>query len=159
MKMKAQLPKVFLSVPCPTCGVASGECCLLYSGGLRAGPHTDRKFAAAEAVKRRKFTVMKSSVLRNNPRGRTAQARQRVQPRFSTAAHFPSICFRMQAASSTAPIRKKLVRKATLVEMCSGAMVLTLRLSAASFDSTNGARMGHECRQVTEFGKDGSAGS
>src|SRR5712664_3519954 len=42
--------KVFLSIPCPTCGVAIGQNCLRHSGGLRAEPHLDRKLVAAEAL-------------------------------------------------------------------------------------------------------------
>ena len=42
--------KQWFSVPCPTCGVAPGEPCLLHSGGLRTEPHLDRKLSAAEAI-------------------------------------------------------------------------------------------------------------
>jgi hypothetical protein len=50
MKKKDLTPKQMSSVPCPTCGVAAGMPCELYSGGLRSGPHVDRKLAAADAV-------------------------------------------------------------------------------------------------------------
>src|SRR5258708_32554674 len=42
--------KEWSSVPCPTCGVAPGEPCLLPSGALRTEPHVDRKLSAAEAL-------------------------------------------------------------------------------------------------------------
>src|SRR6266850_1049166 len=38
------------SVPCPSCGVASEERCLLHSGTPRSEPHVDRKLSAAEAI-------------------------------------------------------------------------------------------------------------
>jgi hypothetical protein len=50
MKMKDLTPKLVLSVPCPTCGVDSGQRCLLHAGGLRSEPHVDRKLAAIEAI-------------------------------------------------------------------------------------------------------------
>jgi hypothetical protein len=42
--------KEWSSVPCPTCGVAPGEPCLLHSGALRIEPHVDRKLSAVEAI-------------------------------------------------------------------------------------------------------------
>jgi hypothetical protein len=39
-----------LSVPCPTCGAATGDACELHTGALRTGPHRDRKLSSAEAV-------------------------------------------------------------------------------------------------------------
>ena len=42
--------KEWSSVPCPTCGVAPGEPCLLHSGALRTEPHVDRKLSAVEAI-------------------------------------------------------------------------------------------------------------
>ena len=43
-------PKQFLSIPCPTCGVAAGQRCERYSGRPRKEPHIDRKLAVFEAV-------------------------------------------------------------------------------------------------------------
>ena len=43
-------PKQLSSVPCPRCGVAVGQRCVLRSGGLRAEPHVDRRLSAIEAV-------------------------------------------------------------------------------------------------------------
>ena len=42
--------KEWFSVPCPTCGVAPGEPCLLHSGAPRTEPHVDRKLSAVEAI-------------------------------------------------------------------------------------------------------------
>jgi hypothetical protein len=50
MKRKELTPEQVSSVPCPTCGVAVGEGCVLLSGALRSEPHIDRKFAATEAI-------------------------------------------------------------------------------------------------------------
>ena len=50
MKKKDLTPELLMSVPCPTCGVAAGEHCMLNSGSPRAEPHVERKYAAAEAV-------------------------------------------------------------------------------------------------------------
>jgi hypothetical protein len=47
--------KQLLSVPCPTCGVAAGQRCVLHSGHLRKEPHVDRKLEATEAVVKRKL--------------------------------------------------------------------------------------------------------
>jgi hypothetical protein len=52
MKRKELTPEQISSVPCPTCGVAAGERCVLHSGGLRSGPHIDRTYAAAAAIER-----------------------------------------------------------------------------------------------------------
>ncbi len=46
--------KQLLSVPCPTCGVAAGQRCVLHSGRIRKEPHVDRKLAATEVVVKRK---------------------------------------------------------------------------------------------------------
>src|SRR5216684_3840360 len=45
--------KQLFSVPCPTCGVAPGEPCLLHSGAPRSEAHVDRKFSATEAAERK----------------------------------------------------------------------------------------------------------
>jgi hypothetical protein len=50
VKSKELTPKQILSVPCPTCGAATGEGCELQTGALRTEPHRDRKISAAEAV-------------------------------------------------------------------------------------------------------------
>ena len=50
MKKKELTPEQLTSVPCPTCGVAAGEPCVMHSGALRSGPHVGRKFAAAEGI-------------------------------------------------------------------------------------------------------------
>ncbi len=50
MKMSELTPEQLSSVPCPTCGVAAGERCLLHSGSPRTEPHVERKLSAAEAI-------------------------------------------------------------------------------------------------------------
>jgi hypothetical protein len=40
-------------VPCPTCGVAVGKPCIVYSGGLRFEAHVARKLSAIEALERK----------------------------------------------------------------------------------------------------------
>jgi len=55
MRMIDMAPKLFLDVPCPTCGVTSGNRCVLHSGGLRSEPHVDRKLCAVEAVKAKRI--------------------------------------------------------------------------------------------------------
>jgi hypothetical protein len=50
MKTRELTAKQVLSVPCPTCGVATGDACELHTGALRTEPHRDRKLSAAEAV-------------------------------------------------------------------------------------------------------------
>jgi len=50
MKKSDLTAKQLLSVPCPTCGVAPGERCLLHSGAPRSEPHVDRKLSAAELI-------------------------------------------------------------------------------------------------------------
>jgi hypothetical protein len=52
MKKRELTPEQLSSVPCPTCGVAVGERCVLHSGAPRSEPHVDRKLAAAEAIER-----------------------------------------------------------------------------------------------------------
>ena len=53
MKKKELNSEQISVVPCPTCGAAAGEACVLHSGGPRSGPHVDRKFSAAEAIERK----------------------------------------------------------------------------------------------------------
>jgi hypothetical protein len=48
-------PRQLLAGPCPTCGVAVGEPCLLHSGGLRNEPHIDRKLSAIEAAETKRI--------------------------------------------------------------------------------------------------------
>jgi hypothetical protein len=55
VRMNEMTPKQSSSVPCPTCGVAAGERCLLYSGALRQESHVDRKLSAAEAIETKKI--------------------------------------------------------------------------------------------------------
>jgi hypothetical protein len=50
MRITDMTRKQLLSVPCPTCGVAAGQRCVLHSGRLRKEPHVDRKLWATEAV-------------------------------------------------------------------------------------------------------------
>jgi hypothetical protein len=50
MKKKELTPEQLVSVPCPTCGVAVGERCVLHSGAPRSEPHVDRKLSAIEAI-------------------------------------------------------------------------------------------------------------
>ena len=50
MKTRELTAKQILSVPCPTCGAATGDACELHTGALRTEPHRDRKLSAAEAV-------------------------------------------------------------------------------------------------------------
>jgi hypothetical protein len=57
MKMKELTPKQLSAVPCPTCGVASEQRCVLLSGAPRNEPHVRRKIAATEAVEKRRFKV------------------------------------------------------------------------------------------------------
>jgi len=49
--------KQISSVPCPTCGVAPGMRCQLFSGALRRQPHVDRRFVAIEALVQEAETV------------------------------------------------------------------------------------------------------
>jgi hypothetical protein len=53
MKKSDLTPKHLISVPCPTCGAAVGERCVLHSGGLRSESHLERKFAAIEVSERK----------------------------------------------------------------------------------------------------------
>jgi hypothetical protein len=50
MKKKDLNAKQFLSISCPTCGVAAGMRCERYSGVLRKEPHVARKSVAVEMV-------------------------------------------------------------------------------------------------------------
>jgi hypothetical protein len=50
VKTKELTLKQILSVPCPTCGAALEEGCVLHTGARRTEPHRDRKLSAAEAV-------------------------------------------------------------------------------------------------------------
>jgi hypothetical protein len=56
MKKRKLTSKQLSSVPCPTCGVATGKRCVLLSGTPRTEPHTDRKLSAAEAIKTKRST-------------------------------------------------------------------------------------------------------
>jgi len=53
VKTKELTLKQILSVPCTTCGAATGEACELHTGALRIEPHRDRKLSAADAVEAR----------------------------------------------------------------------------------------------------------
>jgi hypothetical protein len=50
VKTKELTLKQILSVPCPTCGAALEEGCVLHTGARRTEPHRDRKLSAADAV-------------------------------------------------------------------------------------------------------------
>src|ERR1700676_4464863 len=50
MKKKELTPEQLVSIPCPTCGVAAGERCVLHSGTPRSEPHVDRKLSAIDAI-------------------------------------------------------------------------------------------------------------
>jgi len=72
--------KQLSSVKCPTCGVDVGEPYLWNSGGLRLGPHVNRKLSAIE------FIAGDKSNERTDPRsspaaaGPSAPAPARVMP-------------------------------------------------------------------------------
>jgi hypothetical protein len=53
MKMRDLTAKQLIAVPCPTCGAAAGERCVLHSGAPRSEPHVDRKLSAAEVIEKR----------------------------------------------------------------------------------------------------------
>jgi CRP/FNR family cyclic AMP-dependent transcriptional regulator len=53
VKKKELSTNQLLSVPCPSCGVAAGQRCVLHLGALRSEPHVDRKLSAIEAVETR----------------------------------------------------------------------------------------------------------
>jgi hypothetical protein len=53
LKRKHLTQTQLLSVACPTCGVAPGTHCLLYSGESRANPHVDRKLCALVILERK----------------------------------------------------------------------------------------------------------
>jgi hypothetical protein len=55
MRMSHLTVKQLFSVPCPTCGVATGERCLLNSGAPRSEPHVDRRLSAAEAIEKKRI--------------------------------------------------------------------------------------------------------
>ena len=55
MKIRELTPRQLSSVPCPTCGVASGKRCVLLSGAPRSKPHVDRKLSAAEAIETKRI--------------------------------------------------------------------------------------------------------
>jgi hypothetical protein len=57
MKKSELTPEQVSSVPCPTCGAAAGEGCVLHSGAPRSEPHVERKFAAIEATERKSGQV------------------------------------------------------------------------------------------------------
>jgi hypothetical protein len=46
-------PKQFLSIPCPTCGVAAGMRCVLHSDAPRKEAHINRKVFAIAAMQKR----------------------------------------------------------------------------------------------------------
>src|SRR5256885_1860701 len=52
MKISELTPERISSVPCPTCGVAAQEHCVLQSGLPRHEPHIGRRFAAIESIKK-----------------------------------------------------------------------------------------------------------
>jgi hypothetical protein len=52
MKSRELTAKQLSAVPCPTCGVAAGNSCVLHSGAPRSAPHVDRKFCAMDAIER-----------------------------------------------------------------------------------------------------------
>jgi hypothetical protein len=52
MRMAELTPEELSSVPCPTCGVAAGERCLLH-GTARFESHLDRKLCAIEALEQK----------------------------------------------------------------------------------------------------------
>ena len=60
MRMKDLTPAQLSSVPCPTCGVAAGQRCLLHSGALRSELHIDRKLSAAEAIETNRYQRIQS---------------------------------------------------------------------------------------------------
>ena len=67
MKTKELTAKQILSVPCPTCGAATGDACELHTGALRTEPHPDRNLSAAEAVE----TVQQTrTALKPSPKAR-----------------------------------------------------------------------------------------
>ena len=53
MKKKELTRQQVAAVPCPTCGSGVRRRCVLHSGGLRSGPHLERKFLAAEAIEKK----------------------------------------------------------------------------------------------------------
>src|SRR5271169_5844300 len=55
MKKKDLTKKQLSSVPCPTCGVAVRQRCILHSGGLRSTPHVNRKLTAVEAIETKRI--------------------------------------------------------------------------------------------------------
>jgi hypothetical protein len=61
MRMTHLTPKQLSSVPCPSCGAASGHLCELHSGSRRAEPHLDRKLAAVKAVETKRTQVASES--------------------------------------------------------------------------------------------------
>src|ERR1700688_2645597 len=56
MRMNDLTAKQLVSVPCPRCGVATGEQCLLHSGFPRSDPHVDRKLSAAEMIETKRIS-------------------------------------------------------------------------------------------------------
>jgi CRP/FNR family cyclic AMP-dependent transcriptional regulator len=60
MKKKELSTKQLLSVPCPTCGVAAGQRCVLHSGAQRSEPHVDRKLSAIEAIEKQDPTSQRN---------------------------------------------------------------------------------------------------
>jgi len=60
VKKKELSTKQLRSVPCPSCGVAAGQRCVLHSGDLRSEPHVDRKLSAIEAIEKRHPTSQRN---------------------------------------------------------------------------------------------------
>ncbi len=61
MRMIDMTPKQLSSVPCPRCGAATGERCVLHSGAFRADPHVDRRLSAIEAVESKRDRVIETA--------------------------------------------------------------------------------------------------
>ncbi|MGH2508924.1 MAG: zinc finger domain-containing protein [Ktedonobacteraceae bacterium] len=57
MRVRELTQKQVSSVPCPTCGVAVGQRCVLNTGALRIEPHPDRRFSAAAVIERKSQTT------------------------------------------------------------------------------------------------------
>jgi hypothetical protein len=68
VKVRELTPSQTLSVPCPTCGAATGEVCELHSGAPRTEAHRDRKLTAADAIeaklgKKKRLPASRAEVL------------------------------------------------------------------------------------------------
>ena len=53
-----QLEKLMLGVRCPKCGAAPRQKCERDTGRLRAAPHRDRRFSAAEKQKIKLYSLL-----------------------------------------------------------------------------------------------------